>query len=328
MSLLVSAKSSEQKVLTPIGLAMENVTTVFELQSPSPFMIRGITFRDGQIFNSDEGAQTIHCGSIPLLSLKTACYEYLSLEVDWKSKVLVSLKDVLSGGIPRFSLKSGEILVAKYSEFSEEDVTETVFDLLDWVELNHLLESSSLKSRFIRAALVLAGVMNADSKDQYQRLLKRLWTMVATNHLWTDRKWAERLSSMNGSGAESENGLRLVPMWKRQHGRLSLELAPQLPDGDFKEMVGDQTETMKLPDIPGKKSHLFVWSPEKLVWKVLSYSDSGKSVAAGNTMSGICGCAYALGRSANDMDFYFGYSHKASGKWRCKMLKPYFENRR
>ena len=328
--LMDSVFEGEKASVLPASLGGmdESTISIFQLKRDKPVMFRGISFRDGQVYETTDPSKKVRCDVLTQTSLQAGCYAYLAWEVDWKARVLADLQEVIATDMPVFSEVSNGVQVAEYQKVSEEVLAETIFSLLDWAEMNLIQETSGKKRRFVRAALVLAGVVEDSSDSVYQAWLKNIWSLIQNNHGWTGKQWLQKLVNMNGKGSKSEEGLRLSPMWKKGY-IWSLQMLPHVLGEELQElkpqMQGAESAVMQLPLIKGKSSQVYVWSPEKKSWdKAVS---DGNPVEPGQSVNVICRSAYALGRGPDDMDFYFAFGQKPSAGKKCSFYKPYFEVR-
>ncbi len=312
-----------------LGGGDEQSISIFQLGSVKPVMFRGISFRDGQTFDPGDKSRKIQCEVLTQTALQAACYAYLAWEIDWKARVLVDLQEFVAAGVPTFTEASLGVQTAEYQGVSEEVLAESIFSLLDWAEMNLLQETSGKKRRFVRAALVLAGAQEDSSNGMYQAWLKNIWILIQNNHEWTGKQWLQKLINMNGRGLKSGEGMRLSPMWKQGYLGWSLQMHPHVSSEELQELTPQmqdvQSANMQLPLIKGKNSQLYVWSPKKNSWEA-TVSDN-KPILAGQSINMICRCAYALGRGADDMDYYFAFGQKPSSTKKCPFYKPYFEVR-
>ena len=295
--------------------------TLFELKRDSPLVYWGTSF-ETKVESNDEPRLLQDCSSISVLNLRQVCFSYLLDGVIWKAKIIGGLQQYITGTLPVLEFSDSEVLLVNYPEISELQQEETITFIMNWLDTYHSHVQYLEKKRFIRAALVLAGIYNKAFQVDYDQLLKDVWLLQKQKNEWTDRTWTDRLLIMKRTPGGIKPELTFRPRWSRYKHKFALTMIPEVPGEELPGTYEGGGVLVSLPKISTGKSNLYAWSERKRQWGTVIYTNNpSRPVAQGDKVSLYCGVIYGMGPSEKKLDVYFGYNKN------CMLRRTHFGKR-
>lgn len=250
---------------------------------------------------------TFSCYNEKSLAGSELCFAYLSQgQVQSANLAAYAMKRRLSY-LAYFADRPVTLLEPQFQIATESHFLETLKYQICWLEKFHSAEEVSTKKRLIRAAMLYAGGLTGD-RGLYKQQLDVLWGLVKRKHVWINTVWTQRQESFHYS-IMVEHGFYLQPAWYKTDKGLALEFMPILGD-TLLVSRGKQSKPISLSWLidktKAKSFRFFYWEFLEKRWEPMKELNQIQISQISKAEINIpCSLAYALGRSPEDVDFFF-----------------------